>query len=79
MIYDRYEQPLLHTALRITGQQQDAEDADLTETEGSALLLLRPPAAEGPIGTAAGSEDVSINDTGMEGEEHNEQQEGGKV
>ncbi len=26
MIYDRYEQPLLHTALRITGQQQDAED-----------------------------------------------------
>jgi len=27
MIYDRYEQPLLHTALRILGQQQDAEDA----------------------------------------------------
>ena len=27
MIYDRYEQPLLHTALRIMGQQQDAEDA----------------------------------------------------
>ena len=27
MIYDRYEQPLLHTALRITGQYQDAEDA----------------------------------------------------
>jgi len=26
-IYDRYEQPLLHTALRIMGQQQDAEDA----------------------------------------------------
>ena len=27
MIYDRYKQPLLHTALRIMGQQQDAEDA----------------------------------------------------
>lgn len=27
MIYDRYEQPLLYTALRILGQQQDAEDA----------------------------------------------------
>ena len=27
MLYDRYEQPLLHTALRILGQQQDAEDA----------------------------------------------------
>jgi len=27
MIYNRYEQPLLHTALRIMGQQQDAEDA----------------------------------------------------
>jgi RNA polymerase sigma-70 factor (ECF subfamily) len=27
MIYDRYEQPLLHTALRMLGQQQDAEDA----------------------------------------------------
>ncbi len=27
MIYDRYEQPLLHTALRFMGQQQDAEDA----------------------------------------------------
>jgi RNA polymerase sigma-70 factor (ECF subfamily) len=27
MIYDRYEQPLLHTALRILGQRQDAEDA----------------------------------------------------
>lgn len=27
MIYDRYEHPLLHTALRILGQQQDAEDA----------------------------------------------------
>lgn len=27
MIYERYEQPLLHTALRILGQQQDAEDA----------------------------------------------------
>ena len=27
MIYERYEQPLLHTALRIMGQQQDAEDA----------------------------------------------------
>ncbi|MCJ7579185.1 MAG: RNA polymerase sigma factor [Candidatus Aminicenantes bacterium] len=27
MIYDRYEQPLLHTALRFLGQQQDAEDA----------------------------------------------------
>lgn len=26
MIYDRYEQPLLHTALRIMGQKQDAED-----------------------------------------------------
>ena len=27
MIYDRYEQPLLHTAYRMLGQQQDAEDA----------------------------------------------------
>lgn len=27
MIYDRYEQPLLHTAFRMLGQQQDAEDA----------------------------------------------------
>ena len=27
MVYDRYEQPLLHTALRILGLQQDAEDA----------------------------------------------------
>jgi len=27
MIFDRYEQPLLHTALRLMGQQQDAEDA----------------------------------------------------
>ena len=27
MIYDRYEQPLLRTALRMLGQQQDAEDA----------------------------------------------------
>lgn len=27
MIYDRYQQPLLHTALRMLGQQQDAEDA----------------------------------------------------
>jgi len=27
MIYDRYGQPLLHTALRILGRQQDAEDA----------------------------------------------------
>jgi len=27
MIYDRYEQPLLHTALRMLGQKQDAEDA----------------------------------------------------
>lgn len=27
MIYDRYEQPLLHTALRVLGLQQDAEDA----------------------------------------------------
>lgn len=27
MIYDRYGQPLLRTALRILGQQQDAEDA----------------------------------------------------
>ncbi len=27
MIYDRYEHPLLHTALRMLGQQQDAEDA----------------------------------------------------
>ena len=26
-IYDRYEQPLLHTAVRILGHQQDAEDA----------------------------------------------------
>ena len=26
-IYDRYEQPLLHTALRMLGHQQDAEDA----------------------------------------------------
>jgi RNA polymerase sigma factor (sigma-70 family) len=27
MIYHRYEQPLLHTAFRMLGQQQDAEDA----------------------------------------------------
>jgi len=27
MIYDRYEQPLLRTACRVLGQQQDAEDA----------------------------------------------------
>ena len=27
MIYDRYKQPLLHTAFRMLGQQQDAEDA----------------------------------------------------
>ena len=27
MIYDRYEQPLLSTALRMLGQRQDAEDA----------------------------------------------------
>lgn len=27
MIYDRYEQPLLRTAFRLLGQQQDAEDA----------------------------------------------------
>ena len=27
MIYDRYVHPLLHTALRMLGQQQDAEDA----------------------------------------------------
>jgi RNA polymerase sigma-70 factor (ECF subfamily) len=27
MIYDRYKQPLLSTALRMLGQQQDAEDA----------------------------------------------------
>ena len=27
MIYDRYKQPFLHTALRILGLQQDAEDA----------------------------------------------------
>ena len=27
MIYERYEQPLLHTAVRMLGQLQDAEDA----------------------------------------------------
>ncbi len=27
MIYDRYQQPLLHTALRFMGHEQDAEDA----------------------------------------------------
>lgn len=27
MIYDRYNQPLLHTAMRMLGHKQDAEDA----------------------------------------------------